>query len=439
MNVGELFVSLGVKGSDKTIGALKETRQGLKDTASFALEARVALLGAFYAFERLMSASNQTGTSLTNFGALMDGGVQRLQRYQYIAKQVGSSNEEMAGTFKKLTATATDVLLGKGAPEVTARIAQIAGLRKGEMASLLNAANHGNVEPLFQMLNRYAQREDNVGLRSKAFSQFGISEAIGAGMIRNKFNAKDLAAAPTYSDKEVASLDKTNQAWSRLGTKIEMAIGHFNAKHGNELVNDISKITDKILKLADAFEKLASKTKLFDWIGKVFEGWTIIFDTLSKSIEQLSAVNPPDDSKKAGDQRNILNMAEPAKDSSAFEKFTMKLFAGMAPGGGGLFSALLPALDAIPKSAAKPSSYVNGVPQYNQGLRLVPPPPPSGADTVAPPVPASAGGGSTTQNINVSQNLNFNHDGKDAARTGKSIEKAVKDTFRSLGAQSQGN
>jgi hypothetical protein len=56
---------------------------------------------------------------------------------------------------------------------------------------------------------------------------------------------------------------------------------------------------------------------------------------------------------------------------------------------------------------------------------------------MAPKVAAPAG--KSQQNINVNQNLHFQHDGKDHKKTGDSTHKAVKDAFRQMSAQGQGS
>ncbi len=452
MNIGELFVNLGVKGSEKTIGAIKNTRQGLKDTASVALETKVALVGVFYALERLMAASGKMGTNLSNFNAVMGVSAQTLQQYQFAARQVGVSNEEVEGTFKSLQSTMTKTLMGEGAPKGLARVAQVAGGMTAQ--DVKRFAEQPQL--LIQKLQEYAGKESNVGLRNEVLKSFGVGDNMIAALTKKAFSPGQLAKAPAYSDKEINSLDRANIAWSNLGTKIEMAVGHFNAKHGGEIVGDLSKIVDQVLKLANAFMKLSENAELFKWIGKVFEGWTIILTQLSAAVDELSGKEGPKSNEGARTIGEAVDM-KPAEGSSPAEKFMLKLFAGLAPGGPGLFSALMPGLEALPKFGEKSASgFVVGESQYDRfqrekakesgtspALKLVAPPAPPGAGgntkAVMPPMPAVASGGSTTQNVNVNQSLNFNHEGKDAAKTADSVKKATKDTYRTLNAQSQVN
>lgn len=421
MQIGELFVGLGVKGSEKTLGAITSMRQGLKDTASTSLETKAAIVGVMYAMERLFSASGKVGTDLINFGALMDGGVKRLQQYQYIAKQVGSSNEEMTSTFMNLSRVATDTLTGHGAPERIALLSQNAGLQVGQMLQLLKKAESGNSEPLFQAINKALQTEKNVGYRNQIMKDFGISNAIGAGMIRNKFNAKDLAAAPTYSDKEIKSLDKANIAWSNLGNKIEMAVGHFNAKHGVQLVQDISRITDQVLRLVEAFTKLADKLKLFQLLGKSFEGWELILKGVNAAIEAKDSGKEYATGTIGGAKEGLT---KPQEKATIPERIRDALLLG---GQGESLSGII--MDMINTESIKDALTPRG-PSASTGT-------PSPKAVAIPTMPATSGPRST-QNVEVNQTLNFQHEGKDAKRTGDSTKKGIQDAFRAIPAISGG-
>lgn len=304
MNIAELFINLGVKGTDKTLGGIQSVQKGLKDTASTSLEAKAALVGAMYALERLFSASGKVGTDLTNFNATVGTSAKTLQQYQYAARQVGVSNEEVTGTFRSLQKSMTDTLLNGQAPKGMARLAQVLGDVKKEDIEEWSR----KPELLFQKLQEYANKERSLPLRNEVLRSFGLGDNMIAGMARNGFRPDVMQRAPTYSDKEVASLDRANVAWSNLGNKIEMAFGHLNAAHGGQLVNDISKITDKVILLSEAFLKLAEKAELFKWLGKTFEGWQLIFEGLTKAVDFLNATKVPGSDEK--DKRSEKEKAE---------------------------------------------------------------------------------------------------------------------------------
>lgn len=403
MNIAELFVNLGIKGSEKTIGALSNVRKGLGEVSSMSLEAKAGILAAIYGFERLMSASAAVGTGLTNFNALTGLSAKELQQWQYAARQAGESSDEFTGSLKAVQNSMTNMLLGKGAPEGLALVAKA--------TKDFDPSRVRDTFYVMQQLQKAAQFLPK-DLGNQALKSFGISEATIAAMRRNAFRPEVFAKAPTYSDRETAQLDKANIAWSNLGNKIEMAIGHFNARHGTQLVNDLSKITDQVLKLVEAFQRLAEKLKLFQWIGKVFEGWTLIFGGAAKGVDAITGA-----------------VADPKKREQ-LSTDVMDFFKELP----GVFKAMID--DISPETKDKFKKILYGDTPFYRPLGATATGP---SQVIAPPAPTVPAAPGSTQNINVNQNLNFQHDGKDHKRTSDSVKKAVQDSYRQMSAQGQGS
>lgn len=279
-SAGELFINLGIKGADKTIGAISSTKKGMGELASTSIEAKAAILGALYGLERLMAHSGQLGTSLVNASTTLDMQKKTLQQYQYAARQAGASNEEMIGSFKSLQTAMAQVDLNKGMPEylklITTRLAAV-----GES---VNIADKDNIPKMMQYFSHYAQLK-GVSAREKqlALGQFFSPEII-AGMMRGNFNPAELVKAPTLSDATLEQNNKINIAWSNLHNKIEQATAKFNARHGKQLIDDIDKVTTSVLKLVGAFTTLAEKLQVFTKLGKAFEGWTMFFDAANEGV-----------------------------------------------------------------------------------------------------------------------------------------------------------
>lgn len=278
MNIGELFVNLGIKGSEKTIGALSNLKKGIGETKSMSLEAKAAIVGLMYEFQHLMSQSGKAGTNLTNFAALTGISAQALQKWQYAARQAGISGDEMTGSMKGVQQAMTNMLLGKGAPEGLGVLSRSVGFDPNKAKDTLY---------VMQKISEFAKKASPEMANSVAKS-FGVGEGVIAAMRRGKFTPEIMNKAPTYSNQEIGQLDKANVAWENLGHHVEMAFGHFNAKEGVQLTQDISKLVDKVLKLAEAFTKLAEKLKLFQAIGKVFDGWSSIFSGLTGAVETVT-------------------------------------------------------------------------------------------------------------------------------------------------------
>jgi hypothetical protein len=284
MQIAELFVTLGIKGAEKTVGALGEVKKGLGGIASMSLEAKAGILAAMYGLERMMSVSGAAGTGFTNFSALTGFSAQALQKWQYAARQAGESNEEFTGSLKSVQNAMTNMLLGKGAPEGLGIVTKAVGFDPKRARDSFY---------VMEQLQKAAQAlPKDVG--NNVLKSFGLSEGTIAAMRRNAFNPAAFAKAPAYSDKEIQSLDKSNIAWSNLGTQIQMAFGHFNAKHGQQLVNDISKIVTAVMKLTDALTILAEKLDVF---GKLKDALSFIGDNAKGASNLITAATSKDPNK----------------------------------------------------------------------------------------------------------------------------------------------
>lgn len=384
MNIGELVLNLGLKGGEKTVGALTNVKKGLGDVASMSLEAKAGIIAAMYALERLFATSGKAGTDLTNFNAITGNSVQTLQQYQYAARQVGVSNQEVEGSFKTLQSTMTKTLLGEGGPKGLARVSLLTGGITS--ADIQKYAQQPAL--LIQKLQEYAKKETNIGLRNETLKSFGLGENMVAALSRNAFRPEVLKKAPTYSDKEVGQLDKANIAWANLGNKVEMAVGHFNAMHGGQLVGDISKIIDQVIRLAEAFTKLAEKIHLFEGIGKIFEGWSKIFGGVSDAVDAVSGA-----------------MSSPKKQQQL------------------MGSALQTGKDAVGYLGDLGSSFASKVASFAHNV-------------AAPEMKSVASAKPQTNNVQIHNT--FAHPGVDPKKTGHSIKQSIEQTYRQMSAQSQG-
>lgn len=387
MNVGELFVNLGIKGSDKTVGAINTTKKGMGELASTSIEAKAAILGAMYALERMFAASGAAGTNLTNFNALTGLSTKQLQQWQYAARQAGVANEDFTGSLKSVQTSMTNMLLGKGAPGGLQVVAQ---MNKG-----FDVTRARDTFYVMEQLQKFAQKAPaDVG--NAMLKTFGLSEGVISAMRRGSFNKDAFKNAPTYSDKEIGSLDKANIAWSNLGQKIEMAVGHFNAKHGGELVKDFSNITTQVLKLVEALTTLSEKFKVLASVGHALEGIANVLKLFNEVADKSSGKQ-----SKPGD----LLYSKPGQE--------------LLPGfSGSPVGKLLSGLTGGDKESkpGEPFKSAFGVPMD--------------PSKVAAPNLVKGPGAGSTQNVNVNQSLHFQHEGKDAKRTSDSVKKANQDAFR---------
>jgi hypothetical protein len=392
MKIAEFFAELGVKGSEKTLGALSGVKKGFGEITSLSLEAKAGMVAAFYAFEKFMSASGQAGTGLTNFTSLTNLSAQSLQQWQYAARQAGVSGEDLTGALKAVQSQMTNMLLGKGAPEGLGLVASTVGFDPNKARDTFY---------VMKQLQQFAQKVPaDVG--NQVLKSFGVSEGVISAMRRNVFRPEVFKKTPAYSGTEIAALDRANIAWGNLGQKIAMAFGHFNALHGNQLAKDISLITTQTIHLVEALTRLSERLKVFEYLGKTVEGTANTFKLVGEVLDKIDGKS----SKKGDLLFSPTGQAVPGFSDSPVGKF---------------FDSFM-----------KREGFVEASKKFYQELQK--PVDYSAHATPRIPLPPSQG---AQQNIEINQNLHFQHEGKDHKRTGDSTKKAVQDAFRQL-PQGQG-
>ena len=272
--IADLFVELGIKGDGPANKALGQVKTALANVASGALVAVAGVGAAVAAFKLLTNASNETGNQLSQFEKLTGISADTLQRYRYAAQQFGVANGEVDSSLKSVQKVMTDIYLNRAPPEAIGLLSQLTG---GLDLSKMNPNKEGDILDFFNRLQKGAQRV-GPGVSQDILGQFGVSSGVIQAMNQNAFNLDALKNAPVYSEKQVQALQRESVAWSNLGTKISMAIGSLNSKHGMELIKGISEVTTSLLHLVDALLKLSERWNIFGKISTVMQGAANIID-----------------------------------------------------------------------------------------------------------------------------------------------------------------
>ena len=430
-SIGDLFISLGIKGSDKTIGAIAETKKGMEGLASTSFEAKAAIVGAMYALEQLFSKSGQKGMTLTNLDAVLGGGFkQTLQQYAWAADQVGIANEAVYNSFGKIQDVFAKAMRHMG--PMPATLGQI-GLKIGEGFSADKVALFAaHPEQWIQRMQKYAEMEKDPALREMTLSMSPGGSELMNGLVQDALTPQQLAKAPTLSDKELGKLDSGARDWRNVGNQMQMEFDKLNAQFGAGLAKNIAKIIPDVVELIKKFALLGEKLHVMEAVDMVFKGWSIIFKQLAGFIGELTpglimmsdlvgkaidaATDSAIDAAASPEGQNVL--------AGASKKASDDFMEASGYGGG----APLPP-DAVRKKMAEwLGDIINalmtpvhvGVNDGKLGIHAVPAPP--------------AGGNNHAQNIDVNQTLNFAHPGNDPQKTADSHRQATTRAYRQLSA-----
>lgn len=448
MNIGELFVKLGIQGGDKTLGTLKENQKAFKGTASMALEAKAAILGAVYALQSLFRASNNLGSDLTNFNATLGVSAKTLQQYQYAARQVGVDNKAVEGSFRALQSAMTKTLMGEGAPKGLARVAQLTGdINPDDLLEFSKAP-----EKLIQRLQEYASKEKDAGFRNEVLKTFGLGDDMIAALNRQAFRPEVLAKAPTLSDKELGNLDKANVGWANLLNKIERAVARFNAQYGPDLVEGLSDITDQVIKLANALVELSNKLQVFEGLKSIIDALTFITGAGATTVDIVSGEAPSGEKLEGMDReadkflsgdgvinRIIKSILGEDKTAERMQMMRQTLDKAKSPGyQNQVFGTRKEQLDFNKERAERQK---NLKPLESAPQKLVLPPTPKPAEVAAPKMPAASAAQQnvSNQNITVNQTLSFPGGAQNPADAKRVHGEAVQKAYRQISAQKRSN
>lgn len=285
MNIGQFFIQLGIKGAKGASAAVVGLRGKMQDLENSSLTTKAAILGVMYGLERMMSASSEAGMALNQFSNFTGISAQVLQRYQYAGRQVGVTNEEVAGSFKAVQSAMANMVAGHGAPSGMEQLGRVLG----QHGTGFDMNRVRDTEYVIRKLQEFAVlTKNNPDIRNMVLGSFGLGEGMISAMGRNSFNRNVMKRAPVRSDSQIQSLANVNAQWGNLHDKMSRAFDSFNIKHGPSLIKNLIEITDKMTKMFDSLTTLSEKIKLFEAIGKVFEGWAMSLDLANSALDEIN-------------------------------------------------------------------------------------------------------------------------------------------------------
>lgn len=299
MQIGELFVKLGVKGEQTVKSALKSAKTGMSDLGSTSLATKATIIGALYALEEMTRASNTMGRELSQFHAFTGQSAEALQRYEYAGRQVGSTAEETAGSINSLVSAMAKLQTTGQMPAGLTLLSQYLGdLDVGRATK--------DVFYLFDKLQQFMRdAKVPIGVANEVGASFGLAQGTMAAMRKNAFRPELLNRAPIYSEHDINALTAMNAQWGDMFELWEKKLGKLNVKHGPELLKEVRALSQGFLDMADALTSVAEKFKVIETMGHVLEGVGNTAKLVSEIIDKLGGK----DSKKG----DIL-YTEPGKD-----------------------------------------------------------------------------------------------------------------------------
>lgn len=112
MNIGELFVTLGIKGQG--LGTLKEVAKTIADLPLDAAAAIAGLAGISFELSHMAEEALKTAIGFQMFSSETGLSWQELQKWQIVAEQANVSAESVASSVSALQRNLAEIRLGRG-------------------------------------------------------------------------------------------------------------------------------------------------------------------------------------------------------------------------------------------------------------------------------------------------------------------------------------
>ena len=223
------------------------------------------------------------GMSLANFKILFGNSTKELQQFQNAGREVGLTFEETASTVQASIKRMGEYLT-KGYPS---------GLGAVHNLGIDFDVDKAKTDWVYEILQlqQFAIKALKSGVSRPLIEQilesFGISNPkFQAGLISGIYTPENLSKGNILNESQIEQLRRTDVLLSRLGDKVKNLFAQFTASHGEQLVGDFTKIADQFFRMATALVKVAEQLKVFQLLGEAFQGWAIILEEIDTLLEK---------------------------------------------------------------------------------------------------------------------------------------------------------
>lgn len=286
MKVGDLFVNLGIKGEQKTIGALTGVFKGMGDVKSMSLETKAAIVGVFYGLERLMAHSAALGTSLTQSSTLLDISAKKLQQWQYAGVQAGDTAEGVVGSIKGINSAMAELYVGGGPAQYLGLVGERL-LGKGGFD-----INRAMKDPLYVLERLQTLAKDSsipTGVLTKIFQSFGVGEGTNVALRKGAFNDANFGRAPILSDNTLSQLQRVQAEWTNFEQHVTNIFAHLAASHGGAFIKELDQIAVSFGHVVVNLDNIAQKIGLFTTLAHALEGIANTMELISNPDKFLKS------------------------------------------------------------------------------------------------------------------------------------------------------
>ena len=277
MQIGELFINIGLEGADSAKTAFNDIRKGLNETASAALKVTATLTGALYAFREFTKQSTEAGLGLVKFNNYTGLSEDSLQRWQQLGIASGVAAERMTSDITELQEKMTQMILSGGNPATIEALANTVGFD-------VNKARDTNY--VLAKVREYALKTKDIpDIANKVLQPFVSRDLIQAFRTSTFDLQKDFDPRRAYTSGQAQQLAQMEIGWNKMMDRIQHEIGRFQLRFGPNVLKQLT--TETIPALIEFFNSLATllqRMQALHGLQSVIKGWSQLFKLGSEAI-----------------------------------------------------------------------------------------------------------------------------------------------------------
>lgn len=247
MNIGSLFVELGVKGGTMAISQVGSLHKGLRDTALIANQTVQMMSKLYGATKDIVKENASLGKELSNTSAELDISTDRLQRWDYAARLSGAQVGEMDSAFRSLQSS----LLGirdNDVPEYFQYLfAQMDKVDKNFDAKKFLS---GDLDYAMESIRNLAKNgEYDLARLNAALSSLGFSNGISTFLKLSDVKLGSISKDLIIPKGSIQDLDKMYEGLIQIEQISRTAFADFAKVFDKQLISDIGQMVKELATL----------------------------------------------------------------------------------------------------------------------------------------------------------------------------------------------
>lgn len=265
MNLGSLFVELGVKGGTQANGKVKELRDGLRDAAIIANQTVQLMSKVYEGTKQLVQENTAWGVSLTNASKDLNISTDSLQRWDYAARLTGAKAGEMDSAFKSLQGTILGIADSGELPDYFAHL--MSQMNEVDKSFDADRFRSGDLEYAMTMIRKLANNgTTDLARLNKALSAMGFSDGVSNFLKNGTTNLGSISKNLIVDKNGVKSLDQMYKSLVEIEQVSQVAFADIAKMFDKDLLDDFK---DLVIELADLVKALLTLSKDTGLIGQI--------------------------------------------------------------------------------------------------------------------------------------------------------------------------